>query len=561
MADAPLVSIVIPVYNGSNYLAQAINSALAQTYSNIEVIVVNDGSQDGGKTEAVALSYGARIRYFAKANGKVSSALNHGIRHMRGSYFSWLSHDDIYYPNKIAEQIQLVQAQGLENAILYSDYDGIDSASQFIANSTQDHDRLIKKPLYGILQIAIHGCSVLVPRACLDQVGLFDETLYAVQDYDMWFRLAQRFRFVHMPHTLIAVRSHGGQDSTTRRALHLKECNALWIRMLSSLTAEQISDCAATPYVFFSDMASFLKQMGFLEAHAYVQSRLRSQRAATTISVVLCVDDRLDLAREALASVLCQSHANLEVVLVNAGPTANAGPLQAWCGLDPRVRLAPPAGAAADAAWQHGLAQARGGYVAFLGAADLFAPTKIERHLHFLQANTLAGSHTAHLKVPAPGRHAGHAHAPPRGAVLSTCMVRTAPLRARSGDSPPTLTPLLPDTTALSEPLTVLRSGQEFYKPKRRLRALGAALTQHTRAAGAAAGDLELPRLYAAIAAVHGLPPGADTALPTLARRAQELLRQARGIGRLRKWRRLAARLLDRSAARLGALARRWNAG
>ena len=69
----PLVSIVIPVYNGSNYLAEAIDSALAQTYPHCEVVVINDGSADGGATEAVALQYGHRIRYFAKENGGVAS--------------------------------------------------------------------------------------------------------------------------------------------------------------------------------------------------------------------------------------------------------------------------------------------------------------------------------------------------------------------------------------------------------------------------------------------------------------------------------------------------------
>src|SRR5256885_962105 len=94
----PLVSIVIPVYNGSNFLRQAIDSALAQTYQNREIIIVNDGSRDDGKTEAAALSYGDKIRYAAKPNGGCGSALNHGIGLMRGDYFSWLSHDDVYYP-------------------------------------------------------------------------------------------------------------------------------------------------------------------------------------------------------------------------------------------------------------------------------------------------------------------------------------------------------------------------------------------------------------------------------------------------------------------------------
>ena len=80
----PRVSIVIPVYNGSNYLSEAIESALNQTYGNTEVIVVNDGSCDAGRTEDIARDYGEKIRYFVKENGGVASALNTGIRRMTG---------------------------------------------------------------------------------------------------------------------------------------------------------------------------------------------------------------------------------------------------------------------------------------------------------------------------------------------------------------------------------------------------------------------------------------------------------------------------------------------
>ena len=83
----PKVSIVIPVYNGANFLREAIDSALGQTYPNIEILVVNDGSDDGGETESIALSYGNQIRYFRKENGGVATALNFGIEHMKGDYF------------------------------------------------------------------------------------------------------------------------------------------------------------------------------------------------------------------------------------------------------------------------------------------------------------------------------------------------------------------------------------------------------------------------------------------------------------------------------------------
>src|SRR5258708_2119463 len=97
----PLVSIVIPVFNGADFLREAIDSALAQTYPRKEIIVVNDGSTDGGATESITKAFGGKIRYFFKPNGHVASALNYGIANMAGDYFSWLSHDDMYYPNKI----------------------------------------------------------------------------------------------------------------------------------------------------------------------------------------------------------------------------------------------------------------------------------------------------------------------------------------------------------------------------------------------------------------------------------------------------------------------------
>ena len=122
MTFSPKVSIVIPVYNGADFLREAIDSSLAQTYSNIEVIVINDGSTDDGATERIAQSYGDRIRYFHKENGGVATALNMGIQQMSGDYFSWLSHDDLYYPEKIAAQVDYLSQATNKNLILFCDF-------------------------------------------------------------------------------------------------------------------------------------------------------------------------------------------------------------------------------------------------------------------------------------------------------------------------------------------------------------------------------------------------------------------------------------------------------
>lgn len=115
----PQVSIIIPVYNGSNYMREAIDSAMNQTYTNIEVIVVNDGSNDNGRTDEIARSYGTRIRYFTKENGGVSSALNLGIQNMRGEYFSWLSHDDVYTPNKVEDEVAALAKMNNKEILVY----------------------------------------------------------------------------------------------------------------------------------------------------------------------------------------------------------------------------------------------------------------------------------------------------------------------------------------------------------------------------------------------------------------------------------------------------------
>jgi hypothetical protein len=219
----PKVSIIIPVYNGSNYLRQAIDSALGQTYLNIEVIVVNDGSSDGGETDEIARSYGERIRYFYKENGGVASALNLSIEKMEGVYFSWLSHDDVYYPEKIEKQISF-SLNIDKNVILYSDYNYIDEKSRYL-RTMAIHDipsSQFKAELLCQSEL-INGCSLLIPRNCFAQTGLFDVRLHTIQDYDMWFRMSEQFDFVHIPAVLVGTRIHRGQGTWARRELWQKE--------------------------------------------------------------------------------------------------------------------------------------------------------------------------------------------------------------------------------------------------------------------------------------------------------------------------------------------------
>ncbi len=215
----PLVSIVIPVYNGSNYLAEAIDSALAQTYDNIEIIVVNDGSKDDGATEKVALSYGDKIRYISKENGGVSSALNRGISEMKGEYFSWLSHDDLYTPDKIQNQVELITEEN-KNCIFMCHTSFVDKDTKPIERKQKE----IKEGYYTNCQMLLNifggyyisGCALLIPKKLFDDTGLFDTELKYMQDLEMWYRmLLNGACFVHSNQEGVLSRVHAMQTTVT----------------------------------------------------------------------------------------------------------------------------------------------------------------------------------------------------------------------------------------------------------------------------------------------------------------------------------------------------------
>jgi len=229
MKFSPKVSIVIPVYNGSNYLQKAIGSALAQTYKNIEVIVVNDGSKDDGKTEGIAKSYGNKIRYFHKENGGVASALNVGIRMMEGEYFSWLSHDDVYYPHKIEKQMEYLGKSDDKSIVTYCDYEYIDEHSNFIRTS-KIHQKYLDNIYLTILSTSIGGCTLLIPKLCFDAVGLFNENRKFTQDIEMWLRIAKAgYNFHYIQDILIKSRLHSEQGSISLSYLHRDETDDLFL--------------------------------------------------------------------------------------------------------------------------------------------------------------------------------------------------------------------------------------------------------------------------------------------------------------------------------------------
>ena len=209
-AALPLVSVVIPVYNGSNYLREAIDGALAQTYPNLEVVVVDDGSTDD--TWAIIQSYGARLVGLHKDNGGVASALNAGIRRAQGPLVAWLSHDDIFLPGKLARQAEFMLAHP-EAGVCYTDFEIIDAAGARLATVRAPWVPAQALPREFLRDMYINGSTVMLRKACFDQTGGFDERLAHTQDLEMWLRMAEYSELGHLPEVLIQSRSHPGQGS------------------------------------------------------------------------------------------------------------------------------------------------------------------------------------------------------------------------------------------------------------------------------------------------------------------------------------------------------------
>ena len=314
------VSIIIPVYNGSNYLKEAIDSALAQTYKNLEIIVVNDGSTDDGKTKAIAESYGNKIKYYEKENGGAATALNYGISKMTGDYFSWLSHDDLYYPNKVEREIEELKKYD-DHTILFSNFDLIDSTGIKFDSIHYDHRMLSKKPDYAVLRGAIGGITLLIPKTALDECGEFNKDLRCVQDYDMWFRMLDKYKFVHIEDILAMTRIHPNQDTNTSPKM-LSEGNWLWTHMTINYPKEKKIAYEGSEYLFYKEMSDYLQSTPYKEAikniNEMAKNSLDKEKEKMTkkeITIVIIDNGNKEDLNKTIASIKKQTYKNYKMII------------------------------------------------------------------------------------------------------------------------------------------------------------------------------------------------------------------------------------------------------
>jgi len=219
---SPLVSVIIPTYNSGRFVAQAVESVLTQTYSPIEVIVVDDGSTDD--TKSVLSRFNGQIRYICQPNSGPSAARNTGIRIAEGEYISFLDADDLWVPDKLALQTAFMQ-KSPNIGLLFSDHEEFDEAGivfpSFLDKKKLRLQLVSQTPIQGIFaklleENFISTPTVMVRKECFEKAGLFDEAVRSVEDLDLWLRISTSFEIFCLPQVVCRRRIHAFNTSRDR---------------------------------------------------------------------------------------------------------------------------------------------------------------------------------------------------------------------------------------------------------------------------------------------------------------------------------------------------------
>lgn len=210
----PRVSVVIPTYNRARLICETLDSVLAQTYRDFEIIVVDDGSTDG--TQEVVSRYGPSLRYLRQENAGPAAARNAGIRASGGEYVAFLDSDDLWLPRKLEEEMAVLASEP-SCAWAYCDVEMFDGQNGRVIGR---YGKLVHRPRQGwvprwlLLGDFVASPTPVVRRTVFEQVGYFDESdvLRHREDWDMWLRIAARYPVRYLPQVLARYRRHSGSS-------------------------------------------------------------------------------------------------------------------------------------------------------------------------------------------------------------------------------------------------------------------------------------------------------------------------------------------------------------
>ena len=240
----PLVSIVLPTYNRANWLAGSIESCLNQSYKNIELIVVNDGSSDA--TEEIVQEFiekDNRVRYLKKPNGGLPKALNHGFQYAKGKYFTWTSDDNLYDKDAIEIMVTALE-KSVSSKLVYCNYQLIDEDGTIIGVVSRPlADKIFKQPTI--------GACFLYNAECAREIGGYDHNWILVEDTEFFIRFALKFSIMHLDGVQPYYYRIGSHSLSTTHMISIRFLNAKLMSKCTNLLLKKMDiyskcyyDCA-----------------------------------------------------------------------------------------------------------------------------------------------------------------------------------------------------------------------------------------------------------------------------------------------------------------------------
>ena len=243
----PLISVVLPTYNGSRYLEQSVESVLAQTHAKFELIIVDDASRDS-TPEIIANLVRRDGRIIAirhDENSKLPGALNSGFQIARGAFLTWTSDDNMYRPDAFAEMLTELQ-QDATTDLVYADFSAIAENGDIVRRHVRPPEKLV-------VTNAVGPCF-LYRRAVYDTIGSYDTSLFLAEDYDYWIRAAGTFRLRPLHKDLYLYRLHAGSLTAQRRETIREAHEQVLLRHLPGMGWAGRKE-RANGYLFLADLA------------------------------------------------------------------------------------------------------------------------------------------------------------------------------------------------------------------------------------------------------------------------------------------------------------------
>ena len=390
----PKVVVIMPVYNGSNYMREAIDSALNQTYKNVEVVVINDGSTDGGKTDTIAKSYGDKIKYFVKENGGVSSALNFGIKYIqdnyKDAYFCWLSHDDKYTPEKIEKEVKALEGHN-KTTVVFSNFSLFDDKGTIFA-ATHSEERIKEdqfKGIYPVLKGMVNGDTILVHQDVFNKCGYFDEVNTNAADYRMWLKVFAEFDHVFLKEPLSLYRIHDQQD-TVKSPTYNEESDNFWLTAIDEIDDKKAKSWGVTLFKLYADLYIQMKNAGFNKAaeKAYDLAKKRFTKDQPSVSVLMPSYNSEKYLESSVNSLLNSDLGDFELIIIDDNSSDNTVKVaESLAEKDFRIKVIKnPRNEGVAVSLNTGLDKMRGKYITRLDSDDTMLPSRLLKQFLLLES-------------------------------------------------------------------------------------------------------------------------------------------------------------------------------